>query len=394
MPPRKEKRTAWKRGSGSVRRRASGHYYIRYWAWDPEQRRRRRVEETLDAKTASEARTILNERLGDVSKGVSPVAVSKVRLKDLYADMVADYRNKNQRLVNLERPWKHLEAFFGPECLAKTINDSRMQRFIDKRREEGAAPATILNEISALRRMLRLGHEHRKVAQLPRFPTIRAENARQTYFTREELERLVKALPEEIAEGGRGDLGNEWLTAFVITAFWTGARLRELLHLERRRLDLEAGKITLPPGSTKNRKGRTFYLPPPALAALREWDAKTRALEKERGIIVRMVFHRYGKQISNEFPYGIFHGTCVRAGIVGRRKIHDFRRSAARNYRASGVSEGVVMAICGWRTRAIFDRYDIKNEDDLRKAAAQVVISDEVVARSGGEAEISLISKK
>jgi integrase len=107
-----------------------------------------------------------------------------------------------------------------------------------------------------------------------------------------------------------------------------------------------------------------------------------------------MVFHRYGKQISNEFPYGIFHRACVRAGIVGRRKIHDFRRSAARNYRASGVSEGVVMAICGWRTRAMFDRYDIKNEDDLRKAAAQVVISDEVVAKSGGEAEISSFSKK
>jgi len=58
------------------------------------------------------------------------------------------------------------------------------------------------------------------------------------------------------------------------------------------------------------------------------------------------------------------------------------------------VSEGVVMAICGWRTRAMFDRYDIKNEDDLRKAAAQVVISDGVVARSGGEAEITSILKK
>lgn len=42
----------------------------------------------------------------------------------------------------------------------------------------------------------------------------------------------------------------------------------------------------------------------------------------------------------------------------------------------------------------MFDRYDIKNENDLRKAAAQVVISDEVVARSGGETEISSISKK
>ena len=120
----------------------------------------------------------------------------------------------------------------------------------------------------------------------------------------------MKALPEEIAEGGRGDLGNEWLAVFVITAFWTGARLRELLHLERRRLDLEAGKINLPPGSTKTKTGRTFYLPPPALAALREWDSKTRILERERGTIVRMVFHRFGRAISDEFPYGIFHGAC------------------------------------------------------------------------------------
>ena len=42
----------------------------------------------------------------------------------------------------------------------------------------------------------------------------------------------------------------------------------------------------------------------------------------------------------------------------------------------------------------MFDRYDVKNEDDLRNAAAQVMISNEVVARSGGEAQITSISKK
>jgi hypothetical protein len=133
-PPPKQKRAGWKRGSGSIRKRLSGKFYIRYWTWDPQQRRWRRVEETLDVKTASEARAILNERLGDVSKGLTPVAVSKVRLSELHEDLVADYRNKDQRLENLERPWKHIEAFFGPDCLAKTINDSRMQRYIDSRR--------------------------------------------------------------------------------------------------------------------------------------------------------------------------------------------------------------------------------------------------------------------
>jgi len=55
---------------------------------------------------------------------------------------------------------------------------------------------------------------------------------------------------------------------------------------------------------------------------------------------------------------------------------------------------GVVMAIRGWRTRAMFDRYDVKNEDDLRNAAAQVVISNEMVARNNAEAQITSISKK
>jgi hypothetical protein len=49
-----------------------------------------------------------------------------------------------------------------------------------------------------------------------------------------------------------------------------------------------------------------------------------------------------------------------------------FRRTAARSYRASGVPEGIVMQICEWKTRSMFARDDIENEDDLRDAAAQV----------------------
>jgi integrase len=275
------------------------------------------------------AREILNERLGDLSKGITPVAVSKVRLAELFEDMKADYRNRNQRLDILLTRWGHISTHFDPGMLAKTITDARMQHYIDTRRAEGAAAATILNETAVLRRMLVLGYEHRKVGQLPRFPTITVDNARQIYFSEAEFDRLLKALPEEIAASR--DVGNDWLVPFVITAYWTGARRNELLRLERRQLDLDAGKIVLPPGSTKNKEGRTFYLPALAREVLKEWDTKTRALEREQGIIVRYVFHRHGRSPITEFPYGVFHSACARAEIGGRRKIHDFRRSAARN---------------------------------------------------------------
>jgi integrase len=274
-------------------RKKHGAYYIRYNAWDPTQKKYVRVDERTDAKSVTGARDLLNERLGDISRGITPVAVSKVRLGELVEDMKADYRNRSQRLDTLETRWAHISAHFGPDALSKTITDTRMQHYIDARRAEGAAAATILNEIAVLRRMLTLGYEHRKVGQLPRFPTIKVENARQVYFTEEEFDRLVKALPEEIATSR--DPGNDWLIPFVIADYWTGARRNELLRLERRQLALEAAKISLPPGSTKNKEGWTFYLPAPALEALKEWDAKTRALERDRGIIVRHVFHRRGR---------------------------------------------------------------------------------------------------
>ncbi len=37
----------------------------------------------------------------------------------------------------------------------------------------------------------------------------------------------------------------------------------------------------------------------------------------------------------------------------------------------SGVDEGTIMALCGWKTRAMFDRYNIVNDADLAAAVAK-----------------------
>ncbi|HEY8165797.1 MAG TPA: hypothetical protein VIF83_09625 [Gemmatimonadaceae bacterium] len=48
-----------------------------------------------------------------------------------------------------------------------------------------------------------------------------------------------------------------------------------------------------------------------------------------------------------------------------------FRRTAARDFRRAGVSEAEIMRLCGWKTRDMFDRYNIIDSADLSRAVAQ-----------------------
>lgn len=62
---------------------------------------------------------------------------------------------------------------------------------------------------------------------------------------------------------------------------------------------------------------------------------------------------------------------CERAGVPGLL-VHDLRRTGARNLRRLGLAENTIMAIGGWKTNAVFKRYDMVSEDDLAEAARRL----------------------
>ena len=74
------------------------------------------------------------------------------------------------------------------------------------------------------------------------------------------------------------------------------------------------------------------------------------------------------------YYYGAWKAACRKAGVPGRI-VHDFRRTAVRNLVRAGVPDGIAMQMTGHKTRSMFDRYDVVNEQDLRDAARRLNVA-------------------
>ena len=63
----------------------------------------------------------------------------------------------------------------------------------------------------------------------------------------------------------------------------------------------------------------------------------------------------------------LFKRACRKLGL-DHVWFHDLRRSFVTNARRRGVAESVVMRMSGHRTRNVFDRYNIVEDEDVKNA--------------------------
>ena len=97
---------------------------------------------------------------------------------------------------------------------------------------------------------------------------------------------------------------------------------------------------------------------------------RKRDSSKEHGFIITHVFHhRSGKPIAS--MDGAWRVACWRAGLAGTR-IHDLRRTAAREMSRAGVPQHVVMKLLGHKTDSMFRRYSITDAQVLQEGVEKL----------------------
>jgi integrase len=331
---------------GSIYRRGETYWIKYYRAGKP-------YRESTKSTKESDARRLLKKREGEISEGKLPgIYFDRMRFDELAEDYLLDYRVNGKGVRRAVASMAHLRAEFSG-LRVTDITTPRIKAYIEKRLLEGAAPATVNRELSALKRSLSLGAKQTppKVDRVPHISLLAENNVRKGFFEHGDFVALLGLLPDH-------------LKAVALFGYNTGWRLGEICSLTWARIDLEQGIARLELGKTKNREGRTVYFTQEVVDMLhKQWERR-----KTLGTALPWVFlNEKGTDRLKRFDKA-WKTACTKAGI-GPRLFHDFRRSAVRNLVRSGTPEQVSMTITGHRTRSVFARYNITSDADLRLAA-------------------------
>jgi integrase len=346
---------------GAIYRRPNSPFlWIKYYV------NGRPVRESTGTAKEKEAKEFLKRREGAAAEGkpVSP-RLDRLRYEEARADLLAHYEATGSRdLSEAGYRLQHLDPMFAGRRIA-TIGPTDAMRYTVRRRDEGAADGTIRRELSTLTTMLNLAAEHGKLLRVPKLRKPPDGKPRQGFLEPEQFAGVSRHLAPD-------------LQVAAAVGYVLGWRCQsEVMTLERRHLDLDAGTLRLDP-ETKTDEGRIVYLTPELQSLLGAQVARVDALQKTLGRIIPCLLphfangrrHKAGDQRKDYKRAWVT--ASKNAGVPGTLR-HDMRRSAVRNMvTRHAIAERVAMTITGHKTRRVFDAYHIVSPGDLQAAAAKM----------------------
>ena len=322
------------------------------------------VRLSAETPVLDEAKRVLAIKMGALAKD-EPVELkpARVLVDDLLDDLMNDYRVNGQVVSAIAPGVARLRAAFGARR-AREVTTAALRAYIVQhqrsvRHPDGLSNGTLNRDLSALRRAYSLAMEGTppKVTHKPFFPMLKEAPPRKGFFERDQFEAVRRHLPAALQP----------IATFEYLTGWRN--VSEAYLLTWAHVSFAEGIVSLDPGMAKNDEPRQFPLTVELRALLEAQRAATEAFQRRTGRIIPWVFHRHGRPVKD--MRRAWKTACDAAGLPGRYQ-HDFRRTAVRNLVRAGIPERVAMQLTGHKTRAVFDRYNIVSEGDLRAAAAKL----------------------
>jgi integrase len=235
--------------------------------------------------------------------------------------------------------------------MADELDKDDIERYRARRQRQDYAVATTNRVLQALRRAYRISDVAWPKVQLPKECNVRTQR-----YTPEQWKKILEALP------------NDGLRDFAEWSYLVGMRKGEASKLTWEMCPKPYTVLHVPADITKNRTARDIQLDGEC-AKIIERCLEHRAIKAADGTSTtersEYIFHRGNRLPIYEFRRS-WRTACRAAGVSGR--FHDIRATFATDGRKAGIPESVMMKAGGWRSRAVFDRYNLVDDEDIRHA--------------------------
>jgi integrase len=308
------------------------------------------VFESAKTRDKKKAEELLKQRLAEVELKQLPDPESrKVKIQDILGMLLSDYelRGRSSTRQLESRIARHLIPLLGP-IRAQDFNHRHADAYVRQRRQQRASDATINRELEHIRAAFRLAVDNEVLSKAPKIRMLSEDNVRSGFLEHHQYEALREALPSG-------------LVPLFVTGYHVGCRLGELRKLRWDQVDFSASQIWLERKQTKGKIPRVL----PIYGDMRPALVSAFQERNEKFPDCPWIFHREGKPIV-DFRKA-WARACALAGLDGLR-FHDLRRSAARNMDRAGIPRATIRRIIGHETDAMFNRYRIVDQRDIREA--------------------------
>jgi integrase len=205
----------------------------------------RRYRKSTETEDKNEAQQVYGETLKELSKEQPDNEKPFLTFKELIAFYEKDDDAKGYVIMFK----KVYLDFFGDREISR-ISRKDLYAFRDKlrtiKKQRGGrelSKVTVNRALAGLRRLFHFAVAHEKLNESP-FPkepksglfcSEKKSRNKRKYFTQQDVRKIVESCPDH----------PDFLRPFVITAYMTGCRAGELIHLEWKEVNLDDGIITL-----------------------------------------------------------------------------------------------------------------------------------------------------